>query len=386
MSNNEWSAPVGYKITTEHEMNELVNDTGTGRVIDNAELLAKSLFELNHPDRLGDVDSRKRYISEIMGQGATFGTWFHYPWDDTLMRFPDEDDWYRLRTFRNCNLVTAEQAETKLRHRKVAWFGLSIGSESLDAAVRAGIGSEHLLFDPDILEAMNLNRVDAGGADLGLLKTTVSGRKTSKLDPYVRQQHFPKGYVGEETDNLLRTERPDAIIEEVDDIQVKAQVRRIAKELKIPLIMAGDVDKKSTIDVELHDRTDVKPFNGKLSEELFDRLAAGAMPSTEQDSILIKILGLRNISPQLIKSAMAKDRGELAGFPQLGTTATAGAQLSVVALREMFLGRLNRSVTGVHDPRDILKYDRPTTRLDDVRTVVRFIGHQLRMRRAASRT
>lgn len=376
MSSNEWSAPKGYKIANAAEMDQLVGDNTIRQVIDPIEGIANDLFELRHPDRLDDEERRNNFTSEIIQEGASYGRWFHYPWDDMLVRFAESDDHYDLRTARNRNLITRDEQQV-LRHKKIAAFGLSVGSKIVDETVQNGIGNRYLLFDFDRLSPSNLNRIRATMAQVGLLKTTIAGRKMSALDPYIDQAHFIEGYAGDMTDALLRVERPDIIIEEVDDLAAKARLRRIAKELEIPLVMAGDVDDKSTIDVERYDQEGQRLFNGKLSSKAVSQLATGGMSKKDQESALIKLLGLRNISPRLLDSGMARANGELVGFPQLGTTATAGGSLATVAIRDIFLNRGVESITGVYDPRDIIKQGRPTTRLQDAATLLRFLKYRL---------
>jgi len=373
MTSPEWTPPVLHKVATSEEVNELVKDERIHQLIDPIEYIADDLFELNHPDRMDDEAARSAFKDEVIEQGAAFGHWVHYPWSDTLVRFPDNDDHYDLRTFRNRNLLTTNEQQT-VRRKKIAAFGLSVGSKIVDETVQGGIGNEYMLFDFDKLNPTNLNRIRATMAQVGLYKTTIAGRKMGEIDPYINQTHFTSGY-DRITDDILRAERPDVIIEEVDNLEVKARLRRIAEELGIPLVMAGDVADRSTIDIERHDLEKVKPFNGKLSKKDVEAILSGSMSEKDQETALIKILGLKNLSPRLIDSAMARGI-ELAGFPQLGTTATAGGALATVAIRDIFLDRKVDSIARVYNPRNVLKNGRPTTLSEDIDTIKRFIKYR----------
>lgn len=377
MASKEWHAPEGYKITTQSEMKQLMGDQKIRRVIDPVSEIAHDSFEMHHTASLEDKDAREVYVNQIIGQGVEYGRWFHYSPDDILVRFPESDEHYGLRTFRNRNLITVPEQQT-LRNKKIAAFGLSVGSKVVDEMVGAGIGDEYLLFDYDRLTPTNLNRIRAKMSEVGLLKTTIEGRKISEIDPYILQKHFINGYEGDKTDAVLRVERPDVIVEEVDDLEAKARIRRVAQELGVPLVMAGDVADKSTIDIERHDREAVKPFNGKLSEKQVEALLEGTMSDKDREAMLIKILGLRNISPRLLDSAVAKANGELAGFPQLGSTATTGGAIATVAIRDIFLDRRVESVASVYDPRKVIGQNRPTSRREDIAILGRFLRHRLR--------
>ena len=342
----EWIAPTPYKIENQNELNELVRDTHAHHVVDPVEYIADDLFELHHPDRMEDTDARTEFAADVQSQGASFGHWVHYPWQDSLVRFADPIDHYDLRTYRNRNLITKSE-QSKLHLSRIAAFGLSVGSNVIDRAVQSGIGHEYMLFDYDRLSPTNLNRIQATMAQVGLLKTTIAGRKMSELDPYVKQQHFTTGY-DSTTDDILRLHRPDVIVEEVDSLEVKARLRRIASELHIPVVMAGDVGDRSTLDIERHDIGAVQPFNGKLSSDEVQLLIEGILPADLKLGALIKLLGADNISQTLLHSEMLKGK-ELAGTPQLATAAAVGGAAATVAIREILLERTIESGTHVVD-------------------------------------
>lgn len=52
----------------------------------------------------------------------------------------------------------------------------------------------------------------------------------------------------------------------------------------------------------------------------------------------MKIVGVRHITPRTLKSVM-EIGATLGGLPQVGTTATAGATLATVAVREILPAR-----------------------------------------------
>ncbi|WP_071288813.1 ThiF family adenylyltransferase [Mycolicibacterium llatzerense] len=332
----EWQPPQAFSVDTAAELDDLSAGLGATRRLDPVEAIASDLFELRHPDQMQDADARTRFVGEILAQGPRFGRWIHYPWADALVRVAGPDDHYELRTYRNRNLITkAEQAS--LRHRRIAVFGLSVGSNVVDRMAQAGIGDEYLLFDFDRLSPTNLNRIQAGALQVGLLKTTVAGRKLAELDPYVTQRHVTGGDQ-RSADEMLRASRPDVIVEEVDDLVAKARIRALARELHVPLVTAGDVGDVSTLDIERHDIEQVPAFNGKLTDADAALLCAGTMPGDNPLETLISIVGRENVSQALLESVMLKGT-ELAGTPQLGSTAATGGALAAVAVRDILLGR-----------------------------------------------
>mgnify|MGYP001197191603 CR=1 FL=1 len=370
MSIQEWEPPQIHKITNDRDLEELIKDENIIGVRDPIHEIAEDMFAMENPDKVDDPVARKQYIDNVLSQGAEYGNWVVYPHKLTVVRFSEKDDHYLLRTFRNRNLITKEEQQ-HLRRQKLAVFGLSVGSKTVEETVQTGIGDNYMLFDHDRLSVMNLNRLRAGMDSVGLLKTTVSGRKIAGLDPYIEQQHFPGGY-DDTTNDILRRCPPDVIVEEVDDLKVKAQIREIANELGVPVIMAGDVDDKSTIDLERYDIGDATPFNGKLSGEQVEKLLIGDLEDEAVVGMLVKILGLKNISPRLLQSTMLRGI-ELTGFPQLGTTATLGGANSAIAIRDILLGRNNKSRSEVYDPRKLLKSTPPTTTGESLKIVRDFM-------------
>lgn len=345
-ASDEWVPPTIFEVDSSEEMQDLLRSLDVPQCIDAVQYIADDLFELRHPDLMHDPAARAAFVGEILQQGPAFGRWVHYPWSDALVRFAEPDVHFDLRTYRNRNLIGKDE-QGELRRRRIAVFGLSVGSNVVDKTVQAGIGDEYLLFDHDRLSPTNLNRIHATMAQVGLLKTTIAGRKMAELDPYVVQRHFTGGYDGD-TDAILRRQPPDLIVEEVDNLEVKARIRSLAKELRVPVVMAGDVGDRSTIDIERHDDEDVMPFNGKLSSEEAEALSSGTLPQEHQLNVLIKMLGRENISQVLLDSVLLKGK-ELAGTPQLGTTAAIGGALASVAIREIFLKRTVKSSSNLVD-------------------------------------
>lgn len=350
IASNAWLEHNVYSsIDSEADLQDFVRSGNIQHVINPLEYIADDLFELRHPELMHDDSERADFVKDITDQGASFGNWVHYPWISAIVQVADATDHYDLRTYRNHNLITKSEQD-KLHLTRVAAFGLSVGSNVVDRTVQSGIGNEYLLFDYDRLSPTNLNRIQAGLAQVGLQKTTIAGRKIAELDPYVSQQHFTTGY-DRNTDDILRANRPDIIIEEVDNLEVKARLRRIAAELGVPLVMAGDVGDRSTLDIERHDLGEVLPFNGKLTQQEMDALLSGqaaSMSKEMQTAMLVKMLGPDNISASLFQSVGLTGK-ELAGTPQLGTTAALGGAVTAVAIREILLDHAIKSNANVFD-------------------------------------
>jgi molybdopterin/thiamine biosynthesis adenylyltransferase len=252
--------------------------------------------------------------------------------------------------------------------KTVAVFGLSVGSNAVDAMLRSGIGGKYVIGDMDVLEPPNLNRINATYEQLGLSKVDILAQRISEVDPYIDQVHFRHGY-STDVKKRLTTESPDIIIEEVDNMTVMALLRIFAREHGVPLVSGTDIDLRSIIDIERYDRNGTRMFNGRLTDKDIRKLlqhdTAGDV-NTEREkepgaedrvddttALMIKHLGLTNISLRMIRSSIGRhDLGD--SFPQLGTTATMTGALVAVAAREILLGKDLKSGRYVENPRKTL--------------------------------
>jgi tRNA threonylcarbamoyladenosine dehydratase len=366
-----WQQPIRYRLdgSGDADFHSLL-DSEHVSVIDPIEDIINDLSELQYPNVQTDTGSREQFREKLADLGLSYGEWVHFPWSRTVVRYPERQDHRDLRTFRNQHLVTAEE-QGILNEASIAVFGLSVGSNITDQLAQSGIGDTYVLGDFDRLSPTNLNRIRATMGQVGLRKVDIMARKISEIDPYITQHHLHDGYTDAAND-VLDVVRPDIIIEEVDDLSTKAQLRAYAAKHETPLVMVTDLGEKSIIDIERHDLEDVKPFNGKVSQDLFDDLIAGELSEKEKRSALMKIAGVRHISPRMIESAMDQNR-TLGGLPQLGATAIAGAALANTATREILLGRKMKSGSYVQSPQKTLGTQRPTTLRQDLDTYQKFL-------------
>ncbi len=299
----------------------------------------EELFKLHHPDRIGDVEALKRFRTPIDEAGNRYGKWFYFPWREhkELVQYPDQEQYLLLRTARHRDLLTVEEQRRISVGKTIMYAGLSVGMNVFVPASHMGLGDKMILADPDVISPTNLNRISAGMPEVGSRKTDVAGIHLSELDPYVRQVHLRDGVTPQMVEKIL-SHHPDIIYEHVDHLPTKILLRKIARQLRVPLIMATDVGDRSLIDVERYDLEDVRPFLGKLTDEELALAESNDLPSAAKLELIIKIIGRENISPKML-DAMGRIGTTLSGIAQLGSTAIAGGAYAAVAGREILLGR-----------------------------------------------
>jgi tRNA threonylcarbamoyladenosine dehydratase len=359
-----WEPPTILKVSGGSGRSGLTQLFGSGvDVIDPVNEIIEELSQLRVCEGAGGQTS-----DDMIAEDDAFGHWVYLPWKNAVVRYPDPDDHYELRTFRNRHVITADEHQL-LRHQTVAFFGLSVGRRVLSQVAQLGIGNRYLFGDPDRISVTNLNRLNSSMSEVGLSKTVSAAREISDIDPYIAQVHLEHGYTTPEAEQAMDQWRPLVIVEEVDDLRTKAAVRQYAREKRIPVVMATDVGDISVVHVERYDTEDVSPFSGRVSDDAFARLLAGELTQQELVSVLLDVSGrdAALASPRLIKSFMDIGRG-LAGLAQLGTTVGMGASLAALAIREIALGRPLPSGSYVADPRELLSLADSVT--DDERAAI----------------
>lgn len=372
-ADRRWSPPQHYKIdgTDNDAFDNLLGESVL--IHDGLEEIASDLFELLHPSQSVDADAQQRFIQRIRAAGAEYGVWIHFPWSHQVVRYPHRDDHLKLRTYRNQYLVTRDEQES-LYNKTIAVFGMSVGSNIVDQLVQSGIGSRYILSDFDILTPTNLNRVRSTMAQVGSRKVDCVAKKISEVDPFIDQIHVHDGYDRQTTPTLLDGCLPDLIVEEVDNLAAKAHIRKYASERSIPLVMATDLAEVSLLHVERYDQSGAKPFNGRVSPREYERMLTGELSPQELLKLHIKILGARNAlsSSRFIESNL--DIGtSLAGIPQLGSVATAGAALTDRCVREILLGRSLASGIYKLSAGTTLKAQRNSSRREHLRSILRLV-------------
>lgn len=283
------------------------------------------------------------------GEFDETGSWFYYPWRESLVHFPEEAAYRELRHSRDRHLVTSDEQE-RLYKTSALFAGLSVGSHVLEHMVYAGVGGAHTLADFDTVSISNLNRLRAGMAQVGEPKVDVFAKRVSELDPYMQLKLLREGVSKQSLDTLAL--EPSVLFDEVDDFAAKALLRMYAKEHHIPLIMATDVGYKSIIDIERHDIEDVEPFNGRLDQATIEAMLDGTLTEKQRMKIMTKLIGLSNASFRLLQSVSDPT---LKGLPQLDVTASQGGALATIAARDILLGRDVPSGRRVHDARKAMK-------------------------------
>jgi hypothetical protein len=191
--------------------------------------------------------------------------------------------------------LSAAQIRTRLESAVIGFVGASLGSNLIEGVVREMRPRAAKLADPDYLEPTNLNRFQHGS--LRYLSQARSRRNDAKngfetlfvnkallvayenqlVDPYTDWYVYEEGIQRDNLDQFLLGDanepRLDYVVEEADDIRVKIEVRKRARQYGIPVFMASDVGHRAQVQMQDYAAYPAAPLGYRIpDQELLQRL------------------------------------------------------------------------------------------------------------------
>ena len=126
--------------------------------------------------------------------------------------------------------------------------------------------------------------------------------------------------------------------DEVDDFRLKVQLRLMAQLHRKPLLMATNLGDRVLIDVERWDRPQdgLRPFNGQLDGVSVQDLMRTGLAPEDASRFAAQVIGVDNVPLRALASLPLVNR-ELAGRPQVASTASMAAGLAAMAARAVLL-------------------------------------------------
>ena len=322
---------------------ESLLDPATGiRLVDAWETALPELASLDLPHLSpGTADSKAsldQYFATVWTDTSieAASTYVLFPWRSTIVRLPEADLFWRLRTARNRYLID-EGEQRQWSAALIGIAGLSVGASVLAASSLTG-ARRFRLAEGDTLGPTNLNRLTGSVCDLGEPKLTLAMRRTFEADPYSDIQAFPAGYTPGAADAFLGnggTERLTVLVEEMDDLALKVGIRVKARAAGVPVVMVTDNGDNAILDVERFDQDPGYPLFHGLAGDLAAN-SADLNDPIQRVNVASAIVG-NQITPRTRFSLTQVGR-TLPSWPQLGTAATAGGALGALACRYIACG------------------------------------------------
>lgn len=300
----------------------------TARVSDQLLEQQKDLLESREPGRRFREEDFAAGLPAIQAEGSR---WIWYPWSGELVHLLPPGPFRELRLDRNRHKITREEQD-RLGASCVAVVGLSVGNAIATTLALEGVCGRLKLADMDSLSLSNLNRIRAKVSDLGLPKTVLAARQIAEIDPYLEVEIFSEGLLPENLDAFL--EGVDILVEECDNIGIKALVRQGCRARRIPVLM--ETSDRGMLDVERYDQDPGLPLlHGLLPE--WDYARYSRLDEMARIGLVAKVVGRRSVSPRAAASLLEL-RSSIRSWPQLGSEVVLGGATVTCAVRKITLG------------------------------------------------
>ena len=265
----------------------------------------------------------------------------YYPWNNTIVKSVIASDYFQLKTNRNRDLITSDE-QLKLYNYKLAVLGMSVGSNIAFVLTQAGISQKIILADFDELDTTNLNRIWAGVHQVGLNKAVIAARRIYEDNPFAKVKTYQKGMDKNTLEKLLKDKKIDCIVEEIDQIQMKIDTRKLAMKYKVPVLMVTDNGDWAVLHIERYDLGYKKIFGKDIG--YWDKKMAGFSGKKDFADIVINDIleGPGNVDPKMLACAVKVMEKKLVSWPQLGSSALLGGVAVTVAIKKIVAGHDRR--------------------------------------------
>jgi tRNA A37 threonylcarbamoyladenosine dehydratase len=277
-----------------------------------------------------------------------------YPWNSSLIKTVQKDDYLELKTNRNRNLITKKE-QIELRNSKIAVFGMSVGSNIALVLTQAGISNEIILSDFDILENTNLNRIVAGIHQIGINKCIIAARHIYEDNPFAKVNILPHGVYKQDIEKLLKQGKVDLIVDEVDNINVKIDIRILSQKYKVPVLMVTDNGDGVVLHIERYDLAH-KKILGK-EKAYFESFLSSDFPKEKIAELIISDIvgGVEKVDKRMHASVAEVLAKKLVSWPQLGSASLLAGVVATYAAKQIILGYDNRvDVRGHISPLEVI--------------------------------
>jgi hypothetical protein len=278
---------------------------------------------------------REGFIEEIIaarGGRASYGTWVYFPWETKVVHLLNRDEYFEVITNRNRDKITQDE-QHELRNKSIGVIGLSVGGEAAVTVAQEHLCGHIVLADFDRLDLSNLNRLHAGCDELGQPKSMIVARRIAKIDPYLEVTLFEDGVTADNAARFL--DGLDLLIEECDSLQVKRDVRLLAKERGLNVVYAAD--ERGFLSIEPYQYwSDLRPFHGRVEQPQMPRESYTTALAFMQ-ALSEWMGGWHNLSERS-RHSLESIGERLCGYPQLASEARYAAGQVGHVVRRLLLG------------------------------------------------
>jgi molybdopterin/thiamine biosynthesis adenylyltransferase len=336
--------PVFYRIGDQKEYDALLNLLSQNpqvQVYDQIHSQLGELMKIRNPTRRLTEEESAQQINAFLGTATftTIGVWVYYPWTNRVVHILDEKEFVELRTSRNKQKITDEEAAL-LGTKKIGVIGLSVGQSIALTLVMERICGEIRLTDFDALELSNMNRIRTSLHNLNQSKVIIAAREIAELDPFIKVVCYTEGATEDNlTDFMTSGGKLDILVEECDGIDIKILSRMKAKALSIPVVM--EMNDRGMLDIERFDLEPELPLlHGLIPDISLNKLHN--LTNEEKVPIMGPMVGIQDMSPRM-KHSLSEIGKSITTWPQLASSVVLGGALVADTCRRIILDQLRSS-------------------------------------------
>ncbi len=187
--------------------------------------------------------------------------------------------------------IIGSDTQKKIFNTKVVVVGVGgVGSHSAESLARLGIG-EIILIDSDVFETSNLNRqLPATHNTIGEAKVEVMKNRILEINPKCRVKAI-KTFIDINNLNLIYDEKPDYLVDAIDNLNSKYDLIKMCLEKNIKFISSmGTGNKLDPTKFRITDitKTSYDPIARILRTRLRKERIKGKVPVIWSDELPIK--------------------------------------------------------------------------------------------------
>lgn len=175
------------------------------------------------------------------------------------------------RRFAGANKIYGESSFETFENSHVMVIGIGgVGSWAVEALARSGVG-KLTLIDMDVIVASNVNRqLPALSSTFGYAKIDVMAQRCREINPQIQIELIDDFLTPDNVTELL-ADRPDLVLDCIDDVKAKLALMLHCRFNKIPLIVSGGAGGKlDPLKIRVADlsKTEQDPMLAKLRTQL----------------------------------------------------------------------------------------------------------------------
>jgi len=344
---DNFQAPVIIPANNQSKLVALKKSRNRLAVMDEYSNQLEELFAIRYPKSEGNLKKLEKFVSKLFGnkQIEKTGNWVYFPWNNNLVHVLDDLLFQELRMSRNFPLIKKTE-QRKFYDLNVGVVGLSVGSSIVKSLIYSGGAKSLKLADPDRLSLSNLNRIQAGIADVGLNKCVLTARQVYEVNPYAQLKLFSDGINANNiNDFFVGNPRLDLVIDAADDLIVKFNLRLMARAYRIPLLMTTDNGLESNTQVIRFDKDvnaggmkDVPILNTEDIVAAYKNHEPLDMSEKQKLKVITDLVGIKNVSSEMQVGSMMRAERKIAGWPQVAMTVFLGGALAAYAAKLVAIG------------------------------------------------